>query len=85
MVLPFESPVFCRVIEEQGERFTRLTEILVGGVTFSIAKGAEFVAFAAFTTCLMCVWFPRVNRAKRPVSIFSIVGLPSIIRFVWNV
>ena len=34
VVLPFDSPVFCRVSEERGERFTRLTEILVGGVTF---------------------------------------------------
>ena len=55
----------CWVSEEQGEIFTLLTEILVGGVTCSIPNGAEFAAFpsfAVFTTCLTLVWFPSVNR-----------------------
>ena len=82
VVLLFESPLFCRVREKQREKFTRLTEILLGGVTFSIANGA---AFAAFTTCLTFVWFPVLNRAKRSVSIISIVRFPSIVRFVSNV
>ena len=76
VVLPFESPVFCWVSKEQRERFTRLTEILIGSVTFSIANSAEFVAFiafAVFTACLTCIWFPGVNRAKRSVPIVSIV------------
>ena len=77
-----------RVSEEQGEIFTLRTEILVGGVTFSIPNGAEFAAFtpfAAFTTCVTFVWFPSVYRVKRSVSIVSIVRFPSIVRFVWNV
>ena len=65
--------------------FTLLTEILVGGVTLSIPNGAEFAAFAAFTTCLTFVWFPIVNRVKRSVCIVSIVRFPSIVCFVWNV
>ena len=68
--------------------FTLLTEILVGGVTLSIPNGAEFAAFtlfAAFTTCLMFVWFPSVNRVKHSISIVSIVRFPSLVRFVWNV
>ena len=88
MLLLFEGPLLFRVSEEQGEIFTLLTEILVGGVTFSIPTGAEFAAFAsfaAFTTCLTFVWFPRVNHVKRSVSIVSIVRLPFIVRFVWNV
>ena len=76
MVLLFEGPLLFRVSEEQGEIFTLLTEILVGGITFSIPTGAEFASFAAFTTCLTFVWFPSVNRVKRSVS---------IVRFVWNV
>ena len=84
-MLLFEGPLLFRVSEEQGEIFTLLTEILVGGVTFSIPTGAEFASFAAFTTCLTFVWFPRVNHVKRSVSIVSIVRLPSIVRFVWNV
>ena len=84
-MLLFEGPLLFRVSEEQGEIFTLLTEILVGGVTFSIPTGAEFASFAAFTTCLTFVWFPSVNRVKRSVSIVSIVRLPSIVRFVWNV
>ena len=36
VVLLFESPLFCRVSEEHVKKITRLTEILVGGVTFSI-------------------------------------------------
>ena len=75
VVLLFEGPLLCRVSEEQEEIFTLLTEILVGGVTFSIPNGAEFAAF----TCLTFVWFPSVNRVKRSVSIVSTV------RFVWNV
>ena len=85
VVLLFEGPLLFRVSEEQGEIFTLLTEILVGGITFSIPTGAEFAAFAsfaAFTTCLTFVWFPSVNRVKRSVSV---VRLPSIVRFVWNV
>ena len=88
VVLLFEGPLLCRVSEEQGEIFTLLTEIPVGGITFSIPSGAEFAtftSFAAFTTCLVFVWFPSVNRVKRSVSIVSIVRLPSIVRFVWNV
>ena len=34
VVMLFESPLFCRVSEQHGKKFTRLTEILVGGVTF---------------------------------------------------
>ena len=78
----------CQVSEEQGEIFTLLTEILVGGVTFSIPNGAEFVAFtlfAVFTTCLTFVWFPSVYRVKRSIYIVSIVRFPSIARFVSNV
>ena len=88
MVLLFEGPLLFRVSEEQGEIFTLLTEILVGGVTFSIPNGAEFAAFtsfAAFRTCVTFVWFPSVYRVKRSVSIVSIVRFPSIVRFVWNV
>ena len=84
MVLLFEGPLLFRVSKEQGEIFI-LTEILVGGVTFSIPNGAEFAAFtsfAAFRTCLTFVWFPSVNCVKRSVSI---VCFPSIVHFVWNV
>ena len=84
MVLLFEGPLLLQISEEQGEIFTLLTEILVGGVTFSISNGAEFAAFAAFTTCLTFVWFPSVNRVKRSISIVSIVCFPSVVRFVWN-
>ena len=42
MVLLFEGPLLFQISEEQGEIFTLLTEILVGGVTFSIPNGAEF-------------------------------------------
>ena len=87
MVLLFEGPLLLQISEEQGEIFTLLTEILVGGVTFSIPTGAEFAAFAsfaAFTTCLTFVWFPSVNRVKRSISIVSIVCFPSVVRFVWN-
>ena len=84
-MLLFEGPLLFRVSEEQGEIFTLLTEILVGGVTFSIPNGTEFAAFTSFTTCLTFVWFPSVNRVKRSVSIVSIVRFPSIVRFVWNV
>ena len=88
MVLPFEGPLLFRVSEEQGETFTQLTEILVGGVTCSIPDGAEFAAFTsfvAFRTRVMFVWFPSVYRVKRSVSIVCIVRFPSIVRFVWNV
>ena len=88
MVLLFEAPLLCRVNKEQGEIFTLLTEILVGGVTFSIPNGAEFVAFtlfAVFTTCLTFVWFPSVYRVKRSIYIVSIVRFPSIARLVSNV
>ena len=88
VVMLFESPLFCRVSEQHGKKFTRLAEILVGGVTFSNLNGAEFAAFtafAAFTTCVTFVWFTTVNRVKRCVSIVSIVRFPSIVRFVSNV
>ena len=87
-MLLFEGPLLLKISEEQGEIFTLLTEILVGGVTFSIPTGAEFAAFAsfaAFTTCLTFVWFPSVNRVKRSVSIVSTIRFPSVVRFVWNV
>ena len=79
-----EGPLLFWVSEEQGEIFTLLTEILVGGVTLLIPNSAEFAAFtlfAAFTTCLTFVWFPSVNRIKHSVSI---VRFPSIVRFIWN-
>ena len=81
VVLLFESPLFCQVSEEQGKIFTWLTEILVGGVTFSIPNSAEFAAFTAFT-CLMCLWYPSV---KHSVSFVSIIRFPSIVHFVWFV
>ena len=37
-----EGPLLLKISEERGEIFTLLTEILVGGVTFSIPNGAEF-------------------------------------------
>ena len=54
VMLLFECPLFCQVSEQQGKKCTRLTEILVGGMTFSIPNSAEFAAFAAFR-CLMFV------------------------------
>ena len=80
-----EGPLLLRVSEEQGEIFTLLTEILVGGITLLIPNGAEFAvftSFAAFTTCLTFVWFPSVNRIKRSVSV---VRFPSIVHFIWNI
>ena len=85
VVLLFEGSLLFRVSEEQGEIFTLLSEILVGGVTLSIPNGAEFAAFTSFAVCLTFVWFPSANRVKRSVSIVSIVCFPSIVRFVWNV
>ena len=38
----FESPLFCRVSEEQREKFTQSTEILMHGVKFSVPDCAEF-------------------------------------------
>jgi len=64
VVLLFESPLFCQVSQQQGEKLTRLTEILVHDVTFSIPNGAEFAAFAAFTMCLTFVWFPGVKSCQ---------------------
>ena len=85
VVMLFEPPLFCRVSEQHGKKFMRLTDILVGGVTFSNPNSAEFAvftAFAAFTTCLTFVWFTTVNRVKCCVSI---VRFPSIVCFVSNV
>ena len=82
VVLLFESPLFCRVSKQQRDKFTQLTEILLGGFILSIANSAEF---AAFTTCLAFVWFPVLNRVKHSVSIVSLVRFPSIVRFVSNV
>ena len=73
MVLLFESPPFCWVSEEQRQKFTQLTEILMHGVTFSIPNCAEFNS--AFTTCLTFVLFPSVNYVEPSVSI---VHFPAI-------
>ena len=45
MLLLFESPLFCRVSEEQREKFTQHTEILKHGVKFSVPDCAEFTVF----------------------------------------
>ena len=67
MLLLFESPLFCRVSEEQREKFTQRTEIVVHGVTFSIPNCAEFTVL----TTSHVVWFPsvHVNRVEPSVSI----------------
>ena len=54
MLLLFESPLFCRVSEEQREKFTQRNEILVHGGTFSIINCAEVTVF----TCLTLFDFP---------------------------
>ena len=41
VVLLFESPLFCQVSEEQGEKLTLVNEILVGSVTFAIPIGVR--------------------------------------------
>ena len=48
VVLLFEGPFLFRISEEQGEIFTLLTEILVGGVTFSIPNDAELQRWNRF-------------------------------------
>ena len=69
MLLLFES-LFCRVSEEQREKFTQRTEIPMQGI-FNPKLCRVYSVYNVFHI----VWFPSVNRVEPSVSI---VHFPSI-------